>query len=189
MRRTLGLILLGVGFLSCAFVTVRTKDSMEAGWSSIAWPAYVPAFLVGAAGVVLLRLSAHSAATQTHRISTDLKAMDESLAAIRAALSEIRADEENLDVYAVHDWIDAQLVEPLGLFVEARETLSRAFGLQLYADLMSKFALGERNINRAWSASVDGYIDEVRICLSNADHLMNEAHEMLRSKLREMRPA
>ena len=36
-----------------------------------------------------------------------------------------------------------------------------AFGLQAYADVMSDFASAERYLNRAWSASTDGYIDEV----------------------------
>lgn len=183
--RTLGILLLGVGFLSCAFVTVRTVDSREAGWESISWAAYVPTFLVGAAGVVLLRLSAHSVSTQTHKISADLKAMDGSIAAIRERLDKMCGEGETLDVFDVHDRIDDDLVQPLGVFVEARETLSRVYGMQAYADIMSKFALGERNINRAWSASVDGYIDEVRTCLDNARHLMDEVHDMLRQRAAE----
>ena len=35
------------------------------------------------------------------------------------------------------------------------------FGMQNYADVMSNFAAGERYINRVWSASTDGYVDEV----------------------------
>ena len=42
------------------------------------------------------------------------------------------------------------------------------FGMQNYADVMSNFAAGERYINRVWSASTDGYEDEVRAYLVRA---------------------
>jgi len=41
-------------------------------------------------------------------------------------------------------------------------------GLQAYADVMSSFAAGERYLNRVWSASADGYIDEVNAYMEKA---------------------
>ena len=48
------------------------------------------------------------------------------------------------------------------------------FGIQNYADVMSNFAAGERYINRVWSASTDGYVDEVREYLERAHKQFTE---------------
>ena len=64
--------------------------------------------------------------------------------------------------------IDDQLAVELAEFAELRGSLIAAFGLQEYAGIMSEFALAERTINRIWSASADGYIDEVHRCLDRA---------------------
>ena len=50
------------------------------------------------------------------------------------------------------------------------------FGMQNYADVMSNFAAGERYINRVWSASTDGYVDEVNLYLDKALSQFREAH-------------
>jgi hypothetical protein len=42
---------------------------------------------------------------------------------------------------------------------------------------MSNFAAGERYINRVWSASTDGYVDEVNLYLDRALRQFREAHE------------
>ena len=55
------------------------------------------------------------------------------------------------------------------------------FGLQTYANVMSAFAASERLINRTWSASADGYVDEVRTCLALAEDEMRSAQTQLRA--------
>ena len=56
--------------------------------------------------------------------------------------------------------------------------MMHVFGLQNYADVMSAFAAGERYINRVWSASTDGYIDEVRSYLDRATQQFREARTL-----------
>jgi len=51
------------------------------------------------------------------------------------------------------------------------------FGMQNYADVMSNFAAGERYINRVWSASTDGYVDEVRMYLDRANQQFRDARQ------------
>lgn len=53
--------------------------------------------------------------------------------------------------------------------------MKHVFGLQSNADVMSAFAAGERYINRVWSASTDGYVDEVRNYLNRATEQFREA--------------
>jgi hypothetical protein len=48
-----------------------------------------------------------------------------------------------------------------------------------YAELMDRFAAGERQINRAWSAAADGYLDEATRCLSNVPAMLAEAEQKL----------
>jgi len=52
------------------------------------------------------------------------------------------------------------------------------FGLPAYAGIMTEFATAERSINRAWSASADGYIDEVWLSLDRAQRRMHRAKEL-----------
>jgi hypothetical protein len=54
------------------------------------------------------------------------------------------------------------------------------FGMQNYADVMSAFAAGERYINRVWSASTDGYLEEVRLYLEKARNQFVEANGLFR---------
>ena len=84
---------------------------------------------------------------------------------------------KTLDVYEIKDRIDEQLAPELASFADAREAMIPSFGMQGYADVMTRFAGAERMINRAWSASADGYIDEVWKCLERASALLDEAGE------------
>ncbi len=71
--------------------------------------------------------------------------------------------------------IDELFSNDLAIFVQARESISHLYGLQAYADIMSYFASGERYLNRIWSASADGYIDEVNIYLDKAQQQFADA--------------
>ena len=55
------------------------------------------------------------------------------------------------------------------------------YGLQVYADIMSNFATGERYINRVWSASADGYENEAATYLEKAAGQFAEAQTQLSS--------
>ena len=44
---------------------------------------------------------------------------------------------------------------------------------------MSRFAGGERYLNRVWSASADGYIDEVHAYLTKARDQLADARDYL----------
>jgi hypothetical protein len=56
--------------------------------------------------------------------------------------------------------------------------MHHVFGMQGYADVMSAFAAGERYINRVWSASTDGYEDEVRRYIERAAGQFDEARAL-----------
>ncbi|MGB0717157.1 MAG: hypothetical protein ACPGXK_14860 [Phycisphaerae bacterium] len=178
--RALGLTIFLLGFFASAFVTVRFPDSAGKEWQTIEWGWYALSFSVGVVGVVLLRLSARAASGEERKIDADIVTMTDSLGKIRRKLEEANANWDPMRVYDVHFWIDAELADDLGRFADVRESVARRYGLQKYADLMSQFAMGERNINRAWSASADGYVNETAVCLQRAESLVSEADSLLR---------
>ncbi|HMB54361.1 MAG TPA: hypothetical protein VKU40_13665, partial [Thermoanaerobaculia bacterium] len=63
----------------------------------------------------------------------------------------------------------------LAAFAEARESIAYRYGLAAYGEVMSHFASGERYLNRVWSASTDGYIDEAHDYLVRAKEQFEEA--------------
>lgn len=178
--KTLGVTLLMIGFFAAAFVTVRHADSEQLAWQTIEWGWYSVAFVLGLAGVIVLRILARSSGSQAQKLEADLDAMVASLSNLVARLGAMNADRQNIGVYEVYGRLDDELMTDLGTFVEARESLIQLYGLNEYADVMSRFALGERNINRAWSASADGYVDEVWICTQRAQEQMELAHGLLK---------
>lgn len=52
--------------------------------------------------------------------------------------------------------------------VEQRQVLAQALGPGPYAEFMGQFSAAERDLNRAWSAAVDGYPVEARESLQRA---------------------
>ncbi len=179
--RMLGIVLMMAGFFTAAFFSVRIADSKGLEWETIEWTWYGIAFAVGAVGVVMIRVSAHTDKTQTHKVDADLRVMSETMGRLVSNLSDLNARYDSVDVYTIHQWIDAELAGDLADFAEARESLIPLYGLQRYADLMTQFAAAERLINRSWSASADGYVDEVRISLERAGSLLGRANELLRT--------
>ncbi len=185
----LGKILLFGGFFAAAFITVRRPDSAELEWRTVEWGWYALAFAAGVVGVVLLRRAAGQIRTHAHKLEADSRILVTALSTITARLRQLRSEFGGMSVYDVHQWIDRALAEELARFVEARESMVPLFGLQDYASIMTEFAIGERKINRCWSASADGYIDEVDICLARASEHMERAHDLLKACCGRVAPA
>jgi len=93
-----------------------------------------------------------------------------------------------LPVYEARFEIDRLLREDLNDFANARESMKYVFGLQNYADVMSAFAAGERYINRVWSASTDGYVDEVHNYLERATQQFREARSLFAELQQQYQP-
>lgn len=174
--RTLGHVLLWLGVLGGAFVAVRDP-------AAVSWVAYGALCGVALVGVGLLRRTAGAATGATEQVA---RRVDELRRALVRADDELRALHEELtragdaaDPYAVRDRLDARLAEPLAAFAEGREAMIPSYGLELYGEVMTRFAAAERLVNRSWSASADGYVDEVRTCVAQAHALMAQARERL----------
>jgi len=168
MKRNAGQVLMWAGFIAAAVVSTRQAGAID-------WTDYAGTFAIGAVGVAILRATAKRSAGEHSAVSMGLAALAGSLENIRDWLREQVRNRESIGVYEIHGRIDEQIAPELRAFADGREAIIDAAGLEIYAAVMSEFATAERTINRAWSASADGYVDEVWLCLERAEMLISDA--------------
>jgi len=171
--KSLGYLLITVGFLIGSYFSVIHTEQVE-------WSIVVPGLLVGLAGVAMVQISIRGQSKAVDTVRTNIGNLEESLARIVDNIAQLDADKETVNVYDVHHRIDELFMIDLDTFVDNRESMGHAFGLQSYADVMTHFATAERYLNRCWSASTDGYIDEVSKYLTRAKDQFVQALELLR---------
>jgi hypothetical protein len=137
----------------------------------------IPALLAGLAGLWLYRKAQHKETRGGDKLAGNMAILHTSLTNILRNLEELCARGEDLPVYEARYEIDRLFRDDLNNFADARESMIHIFGIQNYADVMSNFAAGERYINRVWSASTDGYVDEVRMYLERARAQFTEGNQ------------
>lgn len=167
-----GFFLLAAGFLTAAYSTAL--HTVETNWTL-----FIPAAIAGIVGVVMIKRQSHGEAKSEKVLSTNRAELNDSLGNIVSNLERMNAAGESISTAKLREEIDSQLREDLRRFADARESLIHLFGLQVYADVMSDFAAGERYVNRVWSASADGYSTEARNYLVRAATRFREARQQL----------
>ena len=173
MLKSLGYLLITVGFLGASFLAVEQKEEVPV-------PAYLLMLAVGAAGVVLARVAVHRAARHEDTLAVNIETLESSLGRVVEKIVAFDRDKETIDVYELRHHIDREFPDDLDTFVQARQSIAHSYGLQSYADVMNPFAAGERYLNRVWSTSTDGYIDEAHIYVTKAREQFEEALEVFR---------
>lgn len=168
----LGITLVTAGFLAGALFASLDKDSVP-------WGAFVPAWLVACAGVAVLRIGARRQATDRSLLESNVRDIERSIARITEHSRELADADWGADVYDLPDEIDRRFPEPVARFVQARESIRYVHGVDAYAEIMSEFAAGERYLNRVWSASAEGYVDEANTYLEKAHHQFHLAKTRL----------
>jgi hypothetical protein len=163
-----GLLLVIAAFLAGAFLSSLDPQTVR-------WNLMLPVLTVGAAGLWLYRKAQRHENRAGQRLSGDISTLGASLDNILRNLEALCARGDELPVYEARFEIDRLFRADLTRFAAARESMIHVFGMQNYADVMSNFAAGERYINRVWSASTDGYVDEVRMYLERARSQFTEA--------------
>jgi hypothetical protein len=166
--KTIGILIILLAFLSGAFLSVLDPDT-------VAWNWMVPVLLIGSAGLWMHRKAQHAADRSDDKLAGNMDTLQSALQRILANLVDLEGRKNDIPVYEARFEIDHLFREDLNLFAEARESMIHVFGIQQYADVMSAFAAGERYINRIWSASTDGYIDEVQKFITRARDQFAEA--------------
>lgn len=172
--RAIGFLLLTGGFLLAAYSTALDTDAT-------AWALFIPAALIGIAGVGVIKHHARGEARSESVLSANRNELTESLGNIVRGLDDIVSRKDSIGIDTLRDEIDRLLRADLRRFADARESMIHLYGLQTYADIMSEFASGERYVNRVWSASADGYVDEAHAYLDRARSQFQHAKGQLAS--------
>ncbi len=165
-----GRILIIVGFLVGAAAASVHEENVN-------WFVFTPALAAAALGIGMAQTGLRRLARDHETLTGDLETIEESLAELAKRAAQLEAEKADIDVYDVHSRIDDLFMVLLDRFVQARNSVTHAYSMSDYAHLMNHFAAGERRLNRAWSASVDGYIDEVHACLARAARHFADARD------------
>ncbi len=170
--KQLGFILLALGVLAASFCTSLDPHTLPWGW-------YALALVVAISGVVLNKRAHHAEQKDDAVVADNLSLLQRSLEAVVTNLKAMVAARDTIPAYDFRLQIDAKFRTDLNNFAEARHAISHRFGLQHYAEVMSPFAAGERYLNRIWTASADGYIDEIQLYLDRALEQFEDAQRQL----------
>lgn len=169
-----GYILLTLGFLGCTFVA--SLDHREVNW--VAFGGFAVAAILG---VALLQRGKKLAAADSTLLDNDRAILRDSLDHIEKNLADLEKRKADIPPHDMRFEIDKLFRDDLRNFAEARDSLKNLYGLSAFAEVMSAFAAGERYINRIWSASADGYVDEVLMYVKRAHTQFIEAQEKLKN--------
>jgi len=153
--------MIAIGFLGGALAAIVAQEKVE-------WNYFVCALGVGAAGVALVHIGERRKSRAGGKLASNIQIVEASLSHIVQNLTQLNAKRQSIHPYDMRYRIDELFSNDLASFVQARESIAQVHGLSAYADVMSYFAAGERYLNRVWSASADGYIDEINAYLDKA---------------------
>ncbi len=171
--KAIGYLLIAAGFLVGSLAATSDKEVVY-------WNYFVIGLLVGIAGVVLVHVALRRHAHRGGRLTANIQNIDTSLNRIVENLTQLDAEKHSIDTYDMRHRIDDLFVDDLETFVEARQSIAHRYGLAAYGEIMTTFAAGERYLNRVWSASADGYIDEVNEYLERAKEQFTESLNVIR---------
>ena len=173
LMKKLGFLMITLSFLAAALASVVDKDEVR-------WDYFSGALAAGIAGIVLVRAGKRQENRAVGKLAANIQIIEASMGRIVENISHLNEEKQSINPYDVRHRIDELFCEDIVTFVEARESIGQVFGLAVYADILSHFASGERYLNRVWSASADGYIDEVAAYLDKAQLQFSEALEKVR---------
>jgi len=168
--KKLSFLLVALSFLAGSYLTSLDKEHVN-------WMYFIPVLLIGFASAFWFQKISSEENKHGDVLKNNKKILIESLNNIINNLSDLNGRKDKVPTYDMRFEIDKLFRDDLLNFAEARESMKHLFGLQHYADIMSSFAAGERYINRVWSASTDGYIDEVMMYVEKSYDQFQHAKE------------
>jgi len=172
--RLLGYLMITAGFLAGALSAVVEVETVR-------WGYFASSLAVGVMGIVLVRIGRAQLGRAEGKLTANMQTIEASLSRIVENIGKLNAQKESINTYDMRHRIDELFAEDLTSFVEARQSIAQVHGLNAYADVMSYFAAGERYLNRVWSASADGYIDEVNTYLDKAQEQFSESLDKIKN--------
>ena len=172
--KLLGFLMVTAGFIAASLAAVVDVETVK-------WIYYIPSLAFGIAGVVLIKMDNHKHNKTEHHVAARIETVEGSLERIVTNIKQLDSEKESIYTYDVRHRIDELFVDDLETFVDARQSIGHRYGLVAYGDVMNSFAAGERYLNRVWSASADGYIDEVNTYIEKSKEQFIESLEKIQN--------
>jgi len=151
----------------------------EEGWHLIPWVWYAASAMTCVFGIVLLFKSKSDDGKKSDSSETSLAETKVTYDRLIENIRTLAKDTQTIPPSHIVSRIDDQLADDFRIIADGRDNIAREYGLDVFADVMTQFAAGERAINRAWSAAADGYIDEAANCIDRSLQLLEEAKRIL----------
>lgn len=142
----------------------------------LTWHSFFPGLFIAVAGAGLLGMPQKMEHRDEEGVSKKVdpaKCME----TVIKIINEI--DFAKMNPKTIQEKIEDIQLNNLVPFAEARHQFQHDYGVVNFADFFSDFATGERNVNRAWSALVDGYLDETRDSLMKGFASFEQCHEKI----------
>ncbi|WP_017428963.1 hypothetical protein [Vreelandella jeotgali] len=160
-----------LAFLGGAFLASLDENDVN-------WWLFIPTMIVGFVSAFVYIRESNRDAIHSDTLTNNQQIMSAALHNIVTHLDELEGRKDRIPTYDMRFEIDRLFREDLMQFADARNSMKHLFGIQGFADIMSSFAAGERYINRIWSASTDGYVDEVLLYVSRANDQFKHARDI-----------
>lgn len=167
--------------------TLTATRVVPSPWQTINWLWYLSAAGVGLVGVGLLWADRKHKSQAVGHEASGIRELAANLDTLVAELEDLLKQHSKQRPRQTLEFIEERLYDPLRQFADGRDTITREFGMEVFAEVMSDFASGERCVNRAWSASADGYVDEARASLESALEFQRHAQTALNSRLKNLK--
>ena len=174
--KTIGLVLITVGFLAGALVAVVDEEQVN-------WFNFGASIAVGIVGVGIVRFGRRQVTHGEGKLASNMQEITSILQRIVDGMTRLNTEKNSIDTYDMRHRIDETIAAEILAFADTRETIATLFGLGVYADIMSHFAAGERYLNRVWSASADGYIDEVNAYLEKSHYQFAQTLDLIKKQV------
>ena len=181
MNRTVAFVLTTAGTVGAAIGVAQTDPSSVGFTSTFQWniPLTGVSLIVLLVGILVTRAAARVEREAGAEGGADLGMLRSAATDLANQVQAVEDDLDSLDVSALHHRIDAIAVGPSADFDENCRALADAFGMSAYARVMAIYAPAERTMNRAWSASADGYPEEACACVRRAAPVLREVNQMV----------
>lgn len=161
-------------------IAVAISGGAKLPESGAEWPTTVPMFLLGClisvVGLVLWRRGVAQATAQSAAPGAGGSDAVALLGDLMEPARAFAAECGSMALGPLNARVDGLLSSYILPFAEVRQTLIHRFGMDEGAQILVTMAYGERMLNRAWSASADGHIQEARGCIPEALAAFEEAY-------------
>lgn len=160
---------------------VTAEVVVKNAWQTVNWLWYLCSAGVCLVGVCLIQMSKRNSASSTaEKSESSLKQIKANLANAIVNTTTLTNSISEFKPRQILEYIEENLLEDLRDFADGRDAITAEHGLEVFANVMTQFAAGERAINRAWSASADGYVNEAETCVQHGLAMLESANKLLK---------